>query len=136
MEHVNKHKRLLGILILCYAALKIVLFIFGIQLLSVALEFLHDEEEVRFAAYIVKYVVGMVVVLYTVPSIIAGIGLLNEKKWALVLALIVGIMSLPVFPLGTGLGVYAIVVFLMDQSDMYKDKDATKTNPVEPIPTD
>ena len=120
MEHLNKQKRTLGILFLSYAILKIVLFTMGIQIVSVALEYLADEAEVKFAAYILKYVVGVIILLYTVPSLIAGIGLINGKKWALVLALIMGIISLPVFPLGTALGVYAIIVFLMDHSETYK----------------
>jgi uncharacterized membrane protein (DUF2068 family) len=120
VEHLNKHKRTLGILFLCYAILKIVLFTIGIQIVSVALEYLADEAEVKFAAYILKYVVGVIIILFTIPSMIAGIGLINGKKWALILALIMGIISLPVFPLGTAIGVYAIIVFLMDHSEAYK----------------
>ncbi len=120
MEHLDKHKRTLGILFLSYAILKIVLFTMGIQILSVALEYLADEAEIKFAAYVLKYVVGVIIVLYTIPSMIAGIGLINGKKWALVLAIIMGIISLPVFPLGTAIGVYAIIVFLMDHSETYK----------------
>lgn len=132
MEHVDRHKKTLGILFICYAALKIILFTLGMQLVTVALEFIQDEAEVKFAAYIARYVVGTIVILYTLPSIIAGFGLINKKRWALVLALILGVMSLPVFPLGTGIGVYAIIVFLMDQSDYYK-KETAPENPVQSI---
>jgi len=122
VEHVNKHKRTLGILFICFAVLKIIFFTLGIQLISFGLQFLEDEAEVQFAAYIIKYVIGTILILYTIPSLLAGIGLINGKKWALILALILGIISLPVFPIGTGIGVYAIIVFLMDQSSYYKDK--------------
>ncbi len=123
MEHVNKHKRTLGILFISYAILKIALFTMGIQIVSVALEYLAEEEEVKFVAYVLKYVVGMIIIFYSIPSFIAGIGLLNGKKWALILAFILGIISLPVFPLGTAIGVYAIIVYLMDHSERYNQRN-------------
>ena len=128
MEHVNKHKRTLGILLLSYAILKIVLFTIGIQIATVALEYLADEAEIKFAAYLLKYVIGVIIILYAIPSMIAGIGLINGKKWALILALILGIISLPVFPLGTAIGVYAIIVFLMDHNESTKQSIPEKSD--------
>ena len=63
-------------------------------------------------------------------------GLLSGKKWALILALVIGIISLPVFPLGTALGIYAIIVFLMDQSKIYNpDRVITTTETPQPPET-
>ena len=132
MEHLNKHKRILGILFICFAALKLLLFTLGIQLVEIGLQFLEDEAEVQFAAHMLKYVVGTIILLYSIPTLLAGIGLINGKKWALVLALILGIISLPFFPIGTGLGVYAIIVFLMDQSSTY-NTESKKENEVKAI---
>ncbi len=132
MEHLNKHKRILGILFICFAALKLLLFIVGIQLVEIGLQFLQDEAEIQLAAHLLKYVVGTIILLYSIPTLLAGIGLLNGKKWALILALILGIISLPFFPIGTGLGVYAIIVFLMDQSSVY-NTESKKENEVKAI---
>ncbi len=132
MEHLDKHKRILGILFICFAALKLLLFIVGIQLVEIGLQFLQDEAEIQLAAHLLKYVVGTIILLYSIPTLLAGIGLLNGKKWALVLALILGIISLPFFPKGTGLGVYAIIVFLMDQSSVY-NTESKKENEVKAI---
>ena len=99
----------------------------GVQIISAALEYLNDEAEVKFAAYVLKYVIGMILIFYSIPLFIAGIGLINGKKWALILALIMGIISLPVFPLGTAIGVYAIIVYLMDHSEMYNQKIQQKS---------
>jgi len=132
VEHLNKHKRILGILFICFAALKLLLFIVGIQLVEIGLQFLQDEAEIQLAAHLLKYVVGTIILLYSIPTLLAGIGLLNGKKWALILALILGIISLPFFPIGTGLGVYAIIVFLMDQSSVY-NTESKKENEVKAI---
>jgi hypothetical protein len=123
MTYLDKHKRTLGYLLIAYALLKIVLYIVGMQILTVALAFIMEESEILFAAYILKYVIGAIVIFISFPAIIAGIGLLNQKRWGLILALIIGIISLPVFPLGTALGVYAIIVFLMEHSEAYNPKE-------------
>ena len=51
-----------------------------------------------------------------VPALIAGYGLLLRRSWARVWMLIAGVVNLPSFPLGTGVGVYAIWVFLQDET--------------------
>jgi len=133
---MEKHKRTLGILLICYAIIKVVLYIFGLQIMTVALNYISDESEILFAAHLAKYIIGTLIVMYAVPSVIAGMGLLSGKKWALILALVIGIISLPVFPLGTALGIYAIIVFLMDQSKIYNpDRIITTTETPQPPET-
>jgi hypothetical protein len=46
----------------------------------------------------------------SVPSIIAGIGLLYVKPWARIFAIIVSILHLPHIPFGTALGIYGLWV--------------------------
>ena len=43
-----------------------------------------------------------------IPSLIAGIGLLKQKRWAQTLAIIVAVMALASFPLGTAVGLYTL----------------------------
>ncbi|MBN8577224.1 MAG: hypothetical protein KF775_18995 [Cyclobacteriaceae bacterium] len=52
-----------------------------------------------------------VIIIFSIPSLIAGIGLLNQQRWALTLALILGIFKLFSFPIGTAIGVYTIWVY-------------------------
>ena len=119
MTYLEKQKQTLGILLIAYGILKVVLYILGIQILTAALTFIMEETEILFAAYLLKYIIGVIVIFMAVPSVLAGIGLLNAKRWGLILALIIGIISLPIFPIGTALGIYAIIVFLMDHSKTY-----------------
>jgi hypothetical protein len=65
---------------------------------------------------IVATVVGGFLLLVSAPGIIAGIGLLGYRNWARILALILGILNLPGFPIGTILGVYTLVVLLQDET--------------------
>ena len=61
---------------------------------------------------IVGVVVSGIVTVVSAPGIAVGIGLLKFKSWARVLALILGFLNLPGFPLGTVLGIYTFVSLL------------------------
>jgi hypothetical protein len=66
---------------------------------------------------IVKYALISLTLILTLPALIAGIGLLYKKDWALTLAFIIGIIGLLGFPIWTFIGVYSIVIFIMSQSN-------------------
>ena len=55
-------------------------------------------------------------VCFLVPGIVAdfvaGLGLLKYKAWARILAIILGVITLIVFPIGTVVGVYTLVIML------------------------
>jgi hypothetical protein len=44
----------------------------------------------------------------SIPGIIAGIGLFKRKEWARILTLIISVLDLINFPIGTAVGVYSI----------------------------
>lgn len=48
-------------------------------------------------------------------SILAGWGLLKRQEWARILIIVLSILSLPGFPIGTALGVYGLWVMFNDE---------------------
>jgi hypothetical protein len=52
---------------------------------------------------------GLLLVL-SVPGVVAGIGLLRRASWARILALVLAVFELALFPTGTLLGAYTIFV--------------------------
>lgn len=52
----------------------------------------------------------------TLMQIMAGIGLLKLRPWGRILAIIIGILALPSFPLGTALGVYTMVILFDEKA--------------------
>ncbi|MCJ7551638.1 MAG: hypothetical protein MUQ30_18355 [Anaerolineae bacterium] len=66
---------------------------------------------------IVGVVVCGIVTAVSAPGIVVGIGLLKFKAWARVLALILGFLNLPGFPLGTVLGIYTFVSLLTPDAE-------------------
>jgi len=71
------------------------------------------------AAYILRgagIFVSVFIGIFSVPEVIAGIGLLKMKEWARILALILCFFNLIAFPLGTALSVYTFVILVKDES--------------------
>lgn len=74
-----------------------------------------DETAIR-ATTIISIFVGLFLLLISAPGIIAGWGLLQYRSWARILTIILGILNLPGFPVGTILGIYTLIVLLDDRS--------------------
>ena len=57
-------------------------------------------------------VVTVVVLVFSLPGLIAGIGLLTFQPWARILTIVISVLELPAFPFHTALGVYGLWVLL------------------------
>ena len=68
---------------------------------------------------IVGMAVGLLLAALALPGLIAGYGLLTHKPWARILAIVVGILSLLNFPLGTAIGIYSCWVLLQPAAADY-----------------
>ena len=67
-----------------------------------------DEAEAQVVLNIIAKIILAVIVILSIPGIIAGIGLLKRKEWARILTLILSVLDLVNFPIGTAVGVYSI----------------------------
>lgn len=96
------------------ASLQIGFSILGIIIASSFFAFFHllgdfvDDHEAEFVLGIIANVLMVVIVIVSIPGLLAGIGLFKRKEWARILTLIISVLNLFSFPLGTALGVYAI----------------------------
>lgn len=121
---IDQHKKILGTLYIVFSSLNIVI-VMMVALISSAIIPLHvDDFEVLLAIKIVKYALITLTFILTTPALIAGIGLLYKKDWALTLAFIIGIIGLLGFPIWTFIGIYSIVIFILAQSNK-KTREAT-----------
>jgi hypothetical protein len=69
---------------------------------------------VMLVSKILKVLPAIIIFFFSLPTIVAGIGLLYKQHWALILALILGCFKLFSFPFGTALGVYTIWIYAED----------------------
>ena len=62
-------------------------------------------------------VIGTLILVKGAFSLIAGIGLLTRQRWARILALVMGCISLLNIPFGTAIGIYTIWVLLGENAE-------------------
>ncbi len=118
---METHKRILAILYLVSSAFQILVMILISTilgfLLPVILEEVHVDDQwvLMWIIPFIRIIAVSIVLLFSIPAIIGGIGLLNQKKWAMTLVLVLGCFKLFSFPIGTALGIYTIWVYAEDQ---------------------
>ena len=114
------HKRILGILFIISGLLHLfgMLFLSFLFSLIFPLIFEHahldDQWVLVWVLPFLKAFAVIIILLVAIPSIIGGWGMLAEKKWAMVLILVLGCLKLFSFPFGTALGIYTIWVYAED----------------------
>lgn len=117
-REMDQHVKILGWLNIIGAALFIFigalvfLFLVGIGAAS------GDPEAVPVLTLIATFVGGFMLVM-ALPGLAAGYGLLKRRSWGRVLAIVVGVLNILNFPLGTIIGVYTLYVLLQDEATVY-----------------
>ncbi len=125
---MDKHLTLLGVLFIAYHILGLVVgFVIMGVLSSVAC--LTSDPTAMTILTAVGVGLGTFLIVLSVPGLIAGIALLMRRRWARILALLVGAFALIAIPFGTALGIYSFWVLLHD--DTIRIFDANRT----PVPT-
>ncbi len=129
---MEKHVTLVGVLHIVYHALGVVwaFVIFG--LLGVVGRVSGDPDAAVILGVVGAVVATMLIVL-SVPGIIGGIGLLRNRGWGRIVAMVVGILGLIDVPFGTALGVYTLWVLMHDDAiPLFRDGAKVVVRPLPP----
>ena len=114
---MDAHKRILGILYIVSGILQILFLITLSVFVSTVFPMLFERADLddQWAlVWIVPFIstiVTVIILVMSIPAIIGGLGVLNNKKWGLMTVLILGCFKLFSFPVGTALGIYTIWVY-------------------------
>ena len=65
---------------------------------------------------IIANVGATILVILSIPGIMAGMGLYKHKEWARILTLILSAIGIFNFPFGTAIGIYSIWVLIQPES--------------------
>ena len=122
--NIDQHKKILGTLFIVFSLLNFVMVLMLALIASAIIPMHVHDFEVLLTMKIVKYAVLTLTFVLTTPALIAGVGLLYKKDWALTLAFVVGIIGILGFPIWTFIGIYSIVIFIMAQNNQ-KARQAT-----------
>jgi hypothetical protein len=128
-ELMERHIKILGVLNIVWGAMGaltglLLLVIFG-GAFGVVGTALH-QTEATLAWPIVASIGGVIagaitiyVLILSIPSIVAGIGLLNFKPWARIVGIVVSALHLMHIPFGTALGIYGLWVLVSRESESF-----------------
>jgi hypothetical protein len=119
---MEQHIKVLSVLFVLFGILGIVagiaIFVIGAGT-AASIIAAENSNEARIGAAWVGGCITFVAVLFGllgIPSIIAGWGLSQRKSWARILTIILSVLALPHMPVGTALGIYAIIVMFNDET--------------------
>lgn len=101
------HQKILGAIIIAYSAMNLIGGVSAIAAINIINMFIDEPEIIHMVTFFTR-LIGIVLVVISVPAFIAGVGLVREKDWSKNLAFVVGIIFLIFFPVGTIIGIYSI----------------------------
>lgn len=113
---MDKHITILGALYIANGILGLILstlVFMGFMIPS----FFAEEGAGAFA--LIAIVLGSICFILSIPSIIAGYGLLKRRGWARTFGIVLGALNLLDFPFGTALGIYALWVLVQEESKQF-----------------
>ena len=108
---MKTHLQVLGWLYIIFGVLGI-LFALGLALVIAGGGWISGDEVAIQVTSIVAACLGGAFIAFSIPGIIVGAGMTGMKGWIRVPAIILGILNLLNFPIGTALGVYTLYVML------------------------
>ncbi len=113
---MDSHVKIVGIVNIVFGVLGLIAA--AIVLVAVAGGGLISGDETTIAVTsIVAVSVSSVIAVFSIPQIIAGIGLLKLKNWGRILGMIVAVLDLLNIPFGTAFGIYALWVLLNAETE-------------------
>jgi hypothetical protein len=126
MNPMQNHIRILGILHIVFGIIGVLvgLVVFGVMGGIAGITASNAEAEDAAIAVPIIGGIGLIIaicfIVVSAPAIIAGIGLMQMKSWARMLGIIISILELIMFPIGTALGAYGIwVLFSRDAQVLF-----------------
>jgi hypothetical protein len=129
---MQEHVTILGALYLALNLLKVIIAIIVFVVISSGGLLSGDMEAIAITST-VGSIIAFILIIFSVPGIIAGIGLLKRRPWARILTLVLGCLELMVIPFGTILGIYTIWVLMKEESAAIFNPKPYRTSPEDPI---
>ncbi len=117
-KQLRTHVTIVGWLLIVTNALFLLLAAFLFALLVGIGVAIGDPETGRIMNIVGTSLAALFTVL-GIPGIVAGAGVLARRSWGRVLAIVVAVLGLLNFPIGTIIGIYAIWVLLQEEAATY-----------------
>ena len=118
---MEQHLKTLGILNIIFGGLGlcgalVILLVFGIPAGLVVADGDPDAAATLPIFGVVGGFIFVLATIFSVPALVAGIGLLKHRQWARIWTIVASVMHLINIPFGTVLAVYGLWVMFKDQT--------------------
>ena len=80
-----------------------------------------------------RAMVYSVVLILSLPGLIAGIGLLKFRPWARILGIVISALDLMSVPIGTAIGIYGLWVLLSNETEALFRNASAYVTPTGPL---
>jgi len=116
---MEQHVKVLGVLYIAIGGLGVLAALIVLGIFGGIAGMTHAGRHPEAAPFFVLIGgLAMIIVLaISLPSVIAGVGLLSFRPWARVLAIILSVIHLFSIPIGTALGIYGLWVLLRPETE-------------------
>lgn len=118
---MDEHIKILGILYIAFSALGLIAGLIVFVAITGGGLISGNATAIGITS-IVGTAIAAILLLFSAPGIIGGMGLLKKQSWARVLVLVLGIINLVNIPFGTALGIYTIWVLTNKETEVLFNK--------------
>ncbi len=113
---MEKHINVIGALWIVYGAIDLIVSFVVFSILF-GISFIPDMGvEAPIILRLVAIFTFFLITIFAVPDIIGGIWLMKRKEWARIMILALAFLNLIVFPFGTALGIYSLVILFKNET--------------------
>jgi hypothetical protein len=112
---VRQNVRILGWCFIVYGGILAIIGV-GVGMIVLGGGAMSGDRQAMFITGAVGAGIAVLMIILSLPSIIAGLGLLKFRSWARILAIILGALHLLSFPFGTALGIFTLIVLLNQEA--------------------
>jgi hypothetical protein len=130
-REIEQHVTIVGWLLIVGHAIFLAIGIFALVLL-VGVGAVSGDPNAWAILSLVGISVAALMTLLAVPGIAAGYGLLKRWSWGRILAIVIAVLGLVNFPIGTAIGVYALWVLLQQAATEYFAAPGAPAAPAAP----
>jgi hypothetical protein len=111
-DRMKTHTRIAGWLLVVNYALMLLGALLAFAIIAMVRGLVGEDPTALQVLEIVGTVIPVMFLVFAVPGILAGIGLLTGKPWARILAIVMAALALTNVPVGTAIGGYVLWVLL------------------------
>ena len=112
---MEKHVNIVAALQIGFGVLWIVIGVIILLFFSLLGGFVDDRDG-KLILPLIGEIIAAFLFFTSVPGIISGIGVFKRKEWGRILTLVLSVVGLLNFPVGTAVGIYCIWVLVQDET--------------------